>query len=47
MDAFRNSEEQKRMHDWNLTAKTILSVNEWKKLFSDLDYNGDFYWFIP
>ncbi len=47
VDAFRNSEEQKRMHDWNLTAKTILSVNEWKKLFSELDYNGDFYWFIP
>ena len=47
VDAYRNSEEKKRMYDWNLTAKTILSVEEWKKLFKELKYNGDYYWFIP
>ncbi len=47
VDAYRNSEEKKRMYDWNLTAKTILSVDEWKKLFKELKYNGDYYWFIP
>ena len=47
VDAYNNQEEKKKMFDWNLTAKTILSVNEWKKLFKDLKYNGDFYWFIP
>ena len=26
------------MFDWNLTAKTIMSVNEWKKLFKDIGY---------
>ena len=47
VDAFRDSEEQKRMYDWNLTAKTILSVSEWKQLFAELEYQGDYYWFIP
>ena len=31
----------------NLTAKTILSVSDWKILFSEVGYNGDYYWFIP
>lgn len=47
VDAYRDQKEKKRMYDWNLTAKTILSVDEWKKLFKELDYNGDYYWFIP
>ena len=29
VDAYNNSDE-KRMLDWNLTAKTIMSVEEWK-----------------
>ena len=32
---FNNEDEKKRMYDWNLTAKTIMSVNEWKNLFKD------------
>jgi len=47
VDAYRNNEEKKRMHDWNLTAKTIMSVNEWKDFFKKVNYNGDYYWFIP
>jgi|TARA_B110000259_G_scaffold186993_1_gene239754 2-polyprenyl-3-methyl-5-hydroxy-6-metoxy-1,4-benzoquinol methylase len=47
VDAFRNEEEKKRMFEWNLTAKTILSVSEWKKFFKENNYTGDFYWFIP
>lgn len=47
VDAYRNDDEKKRMFDWNLTAKTIMSVNEWKSLFKEIDYEGDYYWFIP
>ena len=47
VDAFRNDEEKKRMYAWNLTAKTIMSTEEWKNLFDECDYNGDYYWFIP
>ena len=47
VDAYRTSEEQRRMNDWNLTARTILSVDDWKQLFDDVGYTGDYYWFIP
>jgi len=47
VDAYRNDEEKERMFAWNLTAKTILSVNEWKALFKEIGYSGDFFWFIP
>lgn len=47
VDAYRNEEEKKIMFDWNLTAKTILHVDEWKKLFNEAGYTGDYYWFMP
>lgn len=47
VDAYRTDEEKKRMYQWNLTAKTIMSVNEWKILFKKINFKGDFYWFIP
>lgn len=47
VDAYRNDEEKKRMFAWNLTAKTIMSVNQWKDFFNDANFKGDYYWFIP
>ena len=47
VDAYRNEEEKKRMLAWNLTAKTIMSVNDWKFFFKYNNYEGDYYWFIP
>lgn len=47
IDAYRNEEEKALMHAWNLTAKTILHVDEWKDLFQEAGYTGDYYWFIP
>jgi Methylase involved in ubiquinone/menaquinone biosynthesis len=47
VDAYRNEEEKKRMYDWNLTAKTIMSVEEWIIFFKEVGYTGDYYWFIP
>lgn len=47
VDSYRNEDEKKRMYDWNLTAKTIMSVNEWKRLFKEINYKGDYFWFIP
>lgn len=47
VDAYNNEEEKKRMFAWNLTAKTIMSANDWKHLFAECGYNGDYYWFIP
>ena len=47
VDAYRNEEEKRRMYAWNLTARTIMSVDEWKEFFREAGYTGDYYWFIP
>lgn len=47
VDAYRNEEEKERMFAWNLTAKTIMSVDEWVRLFNEVGYTGDYFWFIP
>jgi SAM-dependent methyltransferase len=47
VDAYRNDHEKIRMEAWNLTALTMMSVDEWKDFFLEVGYTGDFYWFIP
>lgn len=47
VDAYRTEEERERMLAWNLTAQTILHVDEWKTYFAEVGYSGDYYWFIP
>jgi len=47
LDAYRNNEEKDRMEAWNLTAKTVMHVNDWKVFIQDIGYTGDYYWFIP
>ncbi len=47
VDAYRDPKEQKRVEEWNLTAKTFMHTKEWKQLFKEVGYTGDYYWFIP
>lgn len=47
VDAYRTEEDRERMLAWNITAETILSVDEWIKLFKEERYTGDYYWFMP
>lgn len=47
VDAYTNDLERDAMFAWNLTAQTILSTTEWKSLFNDVGYSGDYYWFMP
>lgn len=47
VDAYRTPEEKIRMDNWNLTALTYMSVEEWKQFFVEAGYSGDYYWFIP
>jgi ubiquinone/menaquinone biosynthesis C-methylase UbiE len=46
MDAWHNEAERERMMKWNLTALTYMHVNDWVKLFDEVGYKGDYYWFI-
>ena len=47
VDAFRNGKEKEGMNKWNLTALTYMHVDDWKELFKEVGYTGDYYWFIP
>jgi SAM-dependent methyltransferase len=47
VDAYRTDEEKEKMMAWNLTARTIMHVDEWVAFFSAVGYTGDYYWFIP
>jgi SAM-dependent methyltransferase len=47
VDAYRNDDEKQRLSDWVLTAETVLHVDEWKKLFEEEGYVGDYFWWIP
>ncbi len=46
VDAWRNDEERVRMEQWNLTALTYMHVDDWKRLFAEVGYTRDYYWFI-
>ncbi len=47
VDAWHTEEEHQRLLDWILTAETYLHVDDWVRLFADVGYSGDFWWFIP
>lgn len=47
VDAYRDEDERQRMMAWNLTAKTIMHVDEWVAFFDECGYTGDYFWFIP
>ena len=47
LDAYSNNKEKEELMNWNLTAKTIKHVDDWKKFFEQIDFKGDFYWFKP
>ena len=47
LDAYRNEEERLAMEAWNLTALTVMEVDEWKVFFKEIGYTGDYYWFMP
>ena len=46
IDAWRTEEEHKRIIRWDLAAVTYMHTEDWKRLFDDVGYTGDYYWFI-
>lgn len=46
VDAWRNEEERENLYKWVLTAETMMHVDDWKKLFKEVGYTGDYWWFI-
>ena len=46
VDSWRNEQERMNLEEWQLTAETYMSTEDWKKLFAKLGYTGDYYWTI-
>jgi len=46
VDAWRNEKEKEQLFKWVLTAETMMHVDDWKKLFLEVGYAGDYWWFI-
>ena len=47
VDAWHTDEEHYRLLDWILTAESYFHAEDWKRMFSEVGYTGDFWWFIP
>jgi ubiquinone/menaquinone biosynthesis C-methylase UbiE len=46
IDAWRNEQERQNLLKWILTAETYMHVADWKQVFQEAGYTGDYYWFI-
>jgi SAM-dependent methyltransferase len=46
VDAWRSEQERINLMKWVLTAETYMHVDDWKKLFAEVGYTGDYWWFI-
>lgn len=46
VNAWGSEEEKERLLQWNIAAKTYMHVDEWKRLFDDIGYHGDYFWFF-
>lgn len=46
VDAWYTEGGRKSFLDWNLTALTYMHADDWKNLFEEVGYQGDYYWFF-
>ena len=46
VDAWRNEKERERLYKWVVTCQTAMHVDDWEKLFAEVGYTHDYYWFI-
>lgn len=46
VDSWRTERERENLKAWTLTSETEMSVEEWKAVFNQIGYTGDYYWTI-
>ncbi len=46
VDAWRTERERELQRQWMLTAETYMHVDDWKRLFTEIGFTGDYYWCI-
>lgn len=48
VDAWHDDFEKERLSKWVIViGGTVLHVDDWKELFKDAGYAGDYYWWVP
>ena len=47
VNGYTNELEKEQLDNWNLVAKTILHVDEWKELFKEVGYDREWEFFVP
>lgn len=47
INGYRSEQERIALESWNLVAKTILHVDQWKKVFQETGYTADYSFFVP
>jgi len=47
VDGWKNAEEQEMLQRWVLTARTMLSAEDWLVLMAEADYEGDYAFWNP
>lgn len=45
VNGYSSELENKKLNNWNLVAKTILHIDEWKELFEEVGYNREWEFF--
>lgn len=45
VNGYKNEIQKRNLNSWNLVAKTILHVNEWRQVFREVGYDGDYSFF--
>jgi SAM-dependent methyltransferase len=46
LDAWYTEEEHENLLKWMLTAESYLHADDWRKVFDEVGYTGDYHWFI-
>jgi SAM-dependent methyltransferase len=46
VDSFLTEEQRRDFEKWQLTALTYFDPDEWREIFRELHYTGDYYWTI-
>jgi SAM-dependent methyltransferase len=47
VDGWKNAEEQELLQRWVLTARTMLSAEDWRDLMAEAGYDGDYAFWNP
>ena len=47
INGYNSNFQREELDNWNLVAKTILHVEEWKELFDEVGYDREWEFFVP